>query len=195
MLESRNNLSDAEIIRAIGSGDREAFGMLVDRYIKDVHAAAARIVCNATAAEDITQDAFARAYQRLYLYDPAYSFRNWLLKIATNLSLNLLRSRQRERTLNIRMAEAAPPLTGRTPAGPDVPDPSEWQHWLDQIDETQRTAIVLFHFHEMPYTEIADVLEMPINTVRTLLHRGRRRLRELMAESPYGENRIWNAAK
>ena len=51
---------------------------------------------------------------------------------------------------------------------------------MDQIDESQRTAIVLFHFQDMPYSEIAEVLGVPVNTVRTYLYRGRKRLRDLM---------------
>jgi RNA polymerase sigma-70 factor (ECF subfamily) len=53
---------------------------------------------------------------------------------------------------------------------------------------------VLFHFHDLPYAEIADVLDMPINTVRTLLHRGRQRLRELMSSGQDRENGSWNVA-
>ena len=79
------------------------------------------------------------------------------------------------------------------PSG-DVPGPREWGHWLGQLDESQRTAIVLFHFHEMPYTEIAEVLNVPLNTVRTLLHRGRRRLRERMTQGIAPENGSWNVA-
>jgi len=56
-------------------------------------------------------------------------------------------------------------------------------------------VIVLFHFHEMPYTEIADVLDVPLNTVRTHLHRARKRLRELMTAGPMRENGKWNVAR
>lgn len=190
---NRDSLSDTEVIQAVSGGDREAFGMLVDRYMQDVHAVAARIVCNAAAADDVAQDTFVRAFQRLYLYDARWSLRNWLMKIATNLSLNHLRSQRRERVLNIRMAEIAPPVAAGRPSEP-AHAAADWAYWLDQIDETQRTAIVLFHFHEMPYADIAEVLEVPVNTVRTFLHRGRKRLRELMTAGHDRENGSWNAS-
>ena len=79
------------------------------------------------------------------------------------------------------------------------PEPVEsnaraWEYWLGQLNESQRTAIVLFHFHQMPYAEIAEALEVPENTVRTYLHRGRKRLRELMAGFVSGENGSWEIA-
>ena len=195
MANRYDNLSDVDLVRAVGSGDRDAYGVLVDRHLKSVYAVAVRIVCDAAAAQDISQDVFVRAHERLYLYDMNHPFRNWLLKIATNLSLNHLRSRQRERILRLRAAEARPEPVEKPKTSSDVLSPREWKHWLGQLDEAQRTAIVLFHFHEMAYTEIADALDVPVNTVRTYLHRGRRRLRELMSARPGLENGSWNAAR
>ncbi len=195
MPKSHDNLTDADLVRAVGSGDRDAYAALVDRHLPGVHAVAMRVTCDAAAAQDIAQDVFVRAYERLYLYDGSHPFRNWLLKIATNLSLNHLRSRQRERILHLRAAEAREDSADDRREDPDIPGPQEWKHWLGQLDETQRTVIVLFHFHEMPYTEIADVLDMPLNTVRTHLHRARRRLRELMTAGSMRENGKWNVAR
>lgn len=198
MPRSYDNLGDTDLVRAVCAGDRDAYGTLVDRHLKSVYAVAMRIVCDAAAAQDVSQDVFVRAYERLYLYDMNHLFRNWLLKIATNVSLNHLRSRHRDKLLHLRVAEARgesfeTPKTPKTPA--DVPVSHEWKHWLGQLDESQRAAIVLFHFHEMPYTEIADVLDVPVNTVRTYLHRGRKRLRELMTTKSTLENGSWNVAR
>jgi RNA polymerase sigma-70 factor (ECF subfamily) len=189
------NLSDVDLVRAVGSGDRDAYGVLVDRHLKSVYAVALRIVCNTAAAQDVSQDVFVRAYERLYLYDMNHPFRNWLLKITTNVALNHLRSRQRERILHLRASEVRGDPEEPPEVTSEVPGPREWRHWLGQLDEAQRAAIVLFHFHEMPYAEIADVLDVPVNTVRTYLHRGRRRLRELMTAGSGSENGSWNVAR
>ena len=186
--------SDAELARAVCEGRREAFDLLVDRHLASVYAVAARIVHNRTEAEDVAQDTFIRAFERLYLYDLEHSFRNWLLKIATNLAINRLRSRRRERVLKLRVAEQTRQAEPEPAPAAELPGAREWQYWLDQLDESQRTAIVLFHFHQMPYAEIAEVLDVPINTIRTYLHRGRKRLRTLMAGAVTSENGSWQIA-
>jgi RNA polymerase sigma-70 factor (ECF subfamily) len=177
---SHDQYEDAALIRAAMTGDRGAYGALVDRHLPGVYAVVLRIVCNRTDAEDLAQDTFIRALERLGQYGMDHPFRNWLLKIATNLAINHLQARRRERLRYPRIAETRPETTGTPDDGPDLPSPREWQHWLAQLDEAPRAAIVLFHFHEMSYLEVAEVLNVPLNTVRTYLHRGRRRLRELM---------------
>ncbi len=191
--------TDGDLVRAVCQGDVKAFDVLVDRYLAGVHAVARRILCNSTDAEDVTQDTFLRAYERLYLYDLGQSFRNWLLKIATNLAINRLRSRHREKVLKLKVAdrqrdEWAEREEKDAPAGPVTSNVKAWEYWLGRLNESQRTAIVLFHFHQMPYAEIAEVLEVPENTVRTHLHRGRKRLRELMEGFVTGEDGSWEIA-
>lgn len=186
--------SDAELARAVCEGRAEAYDLLVDRHLQSVYAVAVRIVHDRTEAEDVVQDTFIRAFERLYLYDLEYSFRNWLLKIATNLAINRLRSQRRERILKLNVAEKTRQAEPESESAVELPGAREWQYWLDQLDESQRTAIVLFHFHQMPYTEIAEVLDVPINTVRTYLHRGRKRLRALMTGPDQSENGSWQIA-
>lgn len=176
--ESVTEPTDLELVDAAQKGDRQAYGALVDRHVKSVYGVALRILGNSADAEDVSQDTFVRAFERLDLFDRQWAFRNWLLKIASNLAINRIRSRGRERRLQLKMAESGEPISESEHS--DAPSPRKWAYWLDQIDETQRTAIVLFHFHDMPYTEIAEVLQVPVNTVRTHLYRGRKRLRELM---------------
>ena len=184
--------TDADLVRATCDGDRAAFGRLVDRHLPAVYAAALRVVCNAATAEDVAQDTFVRALERLYLYDMAHPFRNWLVKIATNLALNHLRSARRQRILHLNLAQRKEEDREASLASTDSPAPEEWQHWLRQLDDNHRAAIVLFHFHDMPYADIAEVLDVPINTVRTYIHRGRKRLRELITAASNPENGSWS---
>jgi len=190
---SPDDRTDSALVQAVMEGDRQAFGGLVDRHLPAVVAIVSRIVCNRADAEDLSQDAFVRAFQRLGQYGQAHSFRNWLLKIATNLALNHLQARRRERNRYPRIAEAKAQEVEAGEEGPDLPSPRQWQHWLSRLDEAQRAALVLFHFHEMSYAEVAEAMEVPVNTVRTHLHRGRRRLRELMSARPLPENESWSA--
>jgi len=185
--------ADSAAVRAVMAGDRHAFGALVDRHLPAVVGVVGRIVCNRADAEDLAQDTFVRAFQRLGQYGQAHSFRNWLLKIATNLALNHLQARRRERNRYPRIAETRPDCVEAAEEGPELPSPRQWQHWLSRLDEAQRAAIVLFHFQNLSYAEVAEALDVPVNTVRTHLHRGRRRLRELMSVRPLAENESWSA--
>lgn len=184
--------TDLELVRAARKGDRNAYGKLVDRHLRSVYSVALRVLGQSSDAEDVSQDTFLRAFERLNLFDDSRSFRNWLLKIASNLAINRIRTRARERRLKLRLAdseEGSPPVDRK-----DLPSPQDWAHWLDQIDDMQRASIVLFHFHDMPYTEIAEVLDVPVNTVRTYLYRGRKRLREIMGGQTRWENDSWTVA-
>lgn len=185
--------TDDELVQAVMGGNRQVFGVLVDRHLPAVVGVVSRIVCNRADAEDLAQDTFVRAFGRLGQYGRRDSFRNWLLKIATNLCLNHLQARKRERNRYLRVAQNRSEPVETVDDGPDLPSPRQWQHWLSKLDETQRAAIVLFHFHEMSYAEVAEALDAPINTVRTYLHRGRRRLRELMSVRPFPENESCSA--
>jgi len=194
--QTQDNPSDSDLVRAVCRGDTRSYDVLVDRHLASVFAVARRILGNAADAEDIAQDTFLRAYERLYLYDLEHSLRNWLLKIATNLAINRLRGRHREKVLKLHAAERQrEEASAGDAAGPTSEQTTfnarAWEYWLGQLNESQRTAIVLFHFHQMPYAEIAETLEVPENTVRTYLHRGRKRLRELMTGFVSGENGSW----
>ncbi len=184
--------TDAALIRSARSGDGRAYGVLIDRHLPAVYGVVRRMLCNTADAEDVTQDAFLRAFERLDRYDMKHAFRNWLLKIATNLAVNEMRSRGRKRRLHERFAEVQRARQVATPT--PVPDRQEWQGWLEQLDPPQRAAVVLFHFEQMSYADVAEVLAIPVNTVRTHLHRGRHRLRELMTRRPARENGSWNVA-
>jgi len=182
-----DNLADGDLVRAIRSGHRQASRVLVDRHLSDVYAVAMRVCGNAADAEDITQDAFLRGFERLYQYDPQYSFRNWLLKIATNLAISHLRSVRRE---GIARRQAG--AMGWEDSGRDegLWTAEDCDKWLEQLEASQRVAIVLFHFQEMSYVQVAQVMGVPVNKVRTLIHRGRRRLRELMTRNSVEAERI-----
>jgi RNA polymerase sigma-70 factor (ECF subfamily) len=194
MADVSGQASDLELVRAVCAGCRLSFDQLVDRYVRGVHAVAARIVRHAADAEDVTQETFIRAYERLYLFDQQHEFRNWLFKIATNLAINRLRSRRREQVLKFEAAERLKQQASGDGDALELPGDQDWHYWLGQLDEQYRAAIVLFHFSEMGYQEVADALDIPLNTVRTLLHRGRRQLRELMGKAKQSENGSCDAA-
>ena len=193
-MNSDDHRRDVELVRAVCAGNDGRYAALVDRHLAGVYAVVARIFINPTDAEDLTQESFVRAFERLALYDMERCFRNWILKIATNLAINHLRRQRRERVGRRRLAEERKVTANPAPRTDGIPNSRQWQHWLRQLDAMQRAAIVLFHFEQMPCAEIANVLDVPAPTVRTHLHRGRRRLRELMSNCRGAGNGSWTVA-
>lgn len=198
MSEPDDNLSDADLVRGTQEGRSRCQAVLVNRHLRSIYALALRVTGNAADAEDVAQDTFVRAFERLAQYDPDYSFRNWLLKIATNLAISHLRSCRRRARLHHEFGPHQASDDEVVISDHDG-EAARCRRFLDHLDDNQRTALVLFHFEELSYTQVAHVMGMPVNTVRTLIHRGRARLRELMTRTnpvPVTgamENKVWIA--
>jgi RNA polymerase sigma-70 factor (ECF subfamily) len=166
--------------------EREALPYLVQLY-----PAALRMTRHHADAEDLVQETFARAYASFGQFKPGTNLRAWLYRILANTFINSYRKRRREPRPAVageidgwRLARAgSPPPSGMKAADIEVlehlPDPCV-THALRQLPETFRTAVYLADVEGNAYREIADLLEIPIGTVMSLLHRGRRQLRHLL---------------
>ncbi len=162
--------------------DRETFEEAVHRYSKAIFNAAYRIVNDYEDAMDITQTTFVKAYERLNRYDPSHHIFSWLYKIAVHESINFA---QRKR----RMV----PLENDLDPAPDASDEAciqnetseRIQRALMTIPLDYRTIIVLRHFHDLSYAEIAAILDVPEKTVKSRLFTGRRLLRDSLLKAGY----------
>lgn len=170
-------MSDAALAARASDGDRDAFGELVRR-----HQAAVRRACRAVTghehdADDAAQDAFLSALDRIETYDPKRPFGPWLMRIATNAAIDLLRRRA------VRRADALDEALVAASASParDA-EQSELRRRLSvalaALPERQRIAVTLFDLEGYPHAEIADVLGIPEGTVRSDVFHARRKLRE-----------------
>ena len=177
---------DALVARAI-SGDRGAFTQLVEHYQSACYGLAWRLLGDPDQAADAAQDAFVHAYDAIAKYRGGL-FRSWLLRITANASYDILRRAQRRPTIalpDVEEGEAELP-------DPSSPDPAaeagraELYRHLDaalrRLPQDQRTAVVLCDVYGMDYGEVASATESALGTVKSRIHRGRLRLRELMAE-------------
>ncbi len=157
--------------------DLEAFGELVRRHQDFVFGAALRIVRNPVVAQDLAQDAFVRAYRALGSFEGRAQVRSWLYRIVTNLALNAVTRRREYPTDSI--PERA------TDSGPErQAELAELRHRLNDVieglPENLRRPLVLREFGRLSYQEIADEMDLPLNTVRTRILRARRAMREDM---------------
>ncbi|BBO83681.1 RNA polymerase sigma factor [Desulfosarcina ovata subsp. sediminis] len=171
--------SDADLVARVADGDEGAFRELLKRHQDAVYGFAWRMLRDPQEAEDITQEAFLRLYQAAGRYRPKASLRTFLLRIAKNLCIDYYRKKRPERI------DPFPDIPGsETPLGllENAIDADRLEKAIDGLPVNQRTAIVLRHTQQLPYQRIADVMDLSVGAVESLLVRARRRLREVLRE-------------
>jgi len=171
------NDEDLALVRGCLRGDRQAFEQVVDRYQKPIYNAAYRIVGRREDAEDVTQQVFINAFKSLRSFNEKKSFFSWLYRIAVNESLNKLKSL------------ASREIFDETDHGHDeTPDDVYHkkelqlavQHALGRLTNEHRTVVVLRHFQDLSYDEIAEILELPVKTVKSRLYEARQQLKDIL---------------
>ncbi len=175
--------TDEDLLLAAGRGDREAFGLLVERQHHAVVQFIHRFLVTTDRAtvEDLAQDVFLGAWKAAASFRPRAKVLTWLLRITTNVCLNYRRRRRLRRTIALdgdRVAEHAGPQTDRA----DVLAAANEEACgvraaVASLPRSQRAAIVLRHFHGLSYAEISDVLDISVSAVESLLFRARSTLR------------------
>lgn len=172
--------NDRELVARVLEGDQSAFAELVETYQGAVYNLTYRMLGNAREAEDAAQEAFLRAYQHLDRYDPARPFKTWLLSIASNHCIDRLRKR---RLTWLSIDEPLPPhpaLASKAEAPEQAAISGERaaavQNLLADLAPDYRAAVVLRYWYDMPYAEIAAVLETTESAIKSRLFRARRML-------------------
>jgi RNA polymerase sigma-70 factor (ECF subfamily) len=171
---------DLELVRRAGVGDAAACAALADRYLAKVTALAGRTLANRADAEEVAQEVFLRVWQHAGRWRAGQArFSTWLYRVTLNLCHDRLR-RRRETTLDA----AGDPASDAPPPGAELQRnvvAARVEAALAQLPERQREAIVLCHYQELGNIEAAAVLDVTVEALESLLSRGRRRLRELLA--------------
>jgi RNA polymerase sigma-70 factor (ECF subfamily) len=171
-----------------------AFRELLSRYERPIFSLIYRMVRDRTLAEDLAQEAFIRAFNAIHSYQPRFKFSSWIFKIANNHTIDHLRKRKLE-TVSIdgsphaRNAEEEAQTRLVVESTEEAPD-----HFVEarelggQIEEAighlrpeYQTAVLLRHVEGYTYDEIAEIMELPLGTVKTYLHRARAELKGLLA--------------
>lgn len=176
--------TDAELVRCTLRGETAAYNELVRRYQRPVYSLAYRMIGSVEDASDLVQETFLRAYGALGTFRQDASFLTWLYKIASNLCIDLMRSRKSRGTLSL----DAELDDGREPSADRSFSPEETamrgavsevvHKAVMNLPERYRIVVVMRHLHGMSIDEIAEQLELPSGTVKTHLFRAREMLRE-----------------
>ncbi len=162
-------------------GNREAFGRLVMAYQAPVYNLAYRMLNNTGEAEEAAQEAFVRAYTRLASYDPTRKFSTWILSIASNYCIDVLRKR---RALFLSLDDALPihpALMSEREAGPEAQAVLNEQQQLVQqmlqaLPEEYRETVILRYWYDLSYEEIAEIMQSSVSAIKSRLFRARREL-------------------
>jgi RNA polymerase sigma-70 factor (ECF subfamily) len=183
--EAVSEHTDRELVALAKEGDEDAFASLVRRHSAGMHRVVARMLYDDEEAWDVVQMALLRAWQRLAQYDPRWSFATWAYRIATNLAIDVMRSRaSRERTHQASALQLVS-SEGRPPEAFDQVHQGEINRILgrlvEQLSPRQRAAFVLREMEGMETNEVAEMIGCSATTVRNHVFQARKILREQVA--------------
>lgn len=180
--------TDEKLVARTLAGDRNAFRALVERHYNAVYRLCRSILRHADDAEDATQEVFVRVHEALGQFAGRGAFGAWLRRLTVNHCLNRVQtaaSRAASRSYSL-------DLLAETLPASEMDDPEERllraeeieriRQELDYLPESQRVALALRLLEGLSYEEIAEMMGVPVNSVRSWLHRGRARLREALQE-------------
>lgn len=197
---------EIQLVRRAKAGEQEAFGLLVQRHGKAVLNLIDKMIRDRNIVEDLWQETFVRALENLHSYEPrtppgnetSPSFVSWLYRIASNLTLDELRRRGRWRMFS--WSSLKPQRTDEPDTGEDYDLPADQLDTVAVLESREniqrvrqalatltpewRMMLIMREYQDLPYEEIAEILNVPIGTVRSRLARAREQLRVALLQSP-----------
>jgi RNA polymerase sigma-70 factor, ECF subfamily len=174
-------------IKQVIKGDQDAFGEIVEIYKNSVYQLSYRMLGNQQEAEDIAQEAFIRAFVNINSFNQDLKFSTWLFRIATNLCIDRIRKKKPDYYLDAEVyGKEGLTMYSQIPSNTPLPEAEleslELQETVQKeilkLPEKYRSAIVLKYVEELSLNEISEILDLPLGTVKTRIHRGREALRQ-----------------
>jgi len=190
--------SDEELLARFCRGQSEAFGVLVRRYERELYGYLRRYLGDSDLAEDVFQNTFLQLFIKKSQYEIGRPVRPWLYTIATNQAIDALRRANRHQTLSLDQNQKELPdgevrsllelLETRGPGPVDQAQGEERRERVraavDRLPDFLRQVVILAYYQGLKYREIADILDIPVGTVKSRLHAALVKLQEVGADSP-----------
>lgn len=187
-------LTDQEVVLLARSGRDAAYRELIRRYERPIFALLFRMVRDRELAEDLSQETFVKALNAIESYRPEFKFSSWIFKIANNAAIDHLRRRELD-TLSLdgsphaatpeAMQATALQIGARQESPLDTVEAKELggaiEEAIGRLRPEYRACILLRHVEGRAYEEIAEILSLPLGTVKTYIHRARNELRQALA--------------
>jgi RNA polymerase sigma-70 factor (ECF subfamily) len=188
--KERAGVDDAQLMVAVQAGDPGAFRILVERYKKKAYYLALKLVGDRNDAYDLSQEAFIRVYNARRRYDHTRPFYSWFYAILSNLAKNHLKRRyvRSEYAALLRKSADADMDARSTPDERICAEETRAAVWsaIEKLSYEHREVIILRHFEDMAYEDIARLLGIPAGSVMSRLYYARKKLRELLGEAYEG---------
>jgi len=202
--DNLNNLTtkavyDYKLVQqAITKGDQKAYAELLSRYRESVYYMMLKMVNNKDDADDLTIEAFGRAFKKLDQYTPNYAFSTWLFKIASNNAIDFLRKKKLNNTISMDAKNENSDYDTGNLVKSNTLDPEEFyikkqkvemvRAVIDKLKPKYRELVELFYFQELSHEEISARLNLPIGTIKAQLFRARDFLFELIKNTEHGRH-------
>jgi RNA polymerase sigma-70 factor, ECF subfamily len=195
---SLDKCTDEELLTRFCKGEAETFGILVRRYERELYGYLRRYLGDANLAEDVFQNTFLQLYVKSHQYETGRPVRPWLYTIATNQAIDAMRRNSRHQALSLDqkwdettegdLLSLMESLEGRGPGPVEAAESQERRDWVratvHKLPDFLRVVLVLAYYQGLKYREIADILEIPVGTVKSRLHAALMKLQEAWSETP-----------
>ena len=197
-LDPLNGCSDEDLLTRFCKGQKEAFGVLVRRYERELFGYLRRYLGDSTLAEDVFQNTFLQVYVKSGQYEPGRPVRPWLYTIATNQAIDALRRNSRHQAVSLdqyreesyegEVHSLLETLEGRGPGPLDLAQGQERRERIrasvDRLPDFLRQVLILAYYQGLKYRDIADIVGIPVGTVKSRLHAALVKLQEMWNASP-----------
>lgn len=174
-------MDERELVIKLKAGDFDAFEELLLKYERPIFNYAYRLTYKKADAEDLTQETFLRLYDKRKTLDPEKGAKNWLYTVATNIAYDLFRKRRRANELPLEGNEEAETIEDRG-AYYHIERAKDIESALGRLKPKHRNALVLFYKESFTYEETAESMNIPVNTVKTYIRRGKEALKGLLSD-------------
>lgn len=186
--EERSSSEDRDLVAEVQNGSRKAFSALVKKHQRSLLRLSLKFTKDLASAEDVVQEAFMKAFERIHTFEGRSSFRSWLFQIAVNTAKNKLRSR-RDGHVDVENVFLSVGAIAESKLQKEAVAKLIQKH-IDELPFRQRTALVLRVYEDMSFKEIADVMECPYDTAKANYRHALLKLRDEIKREATLKN--WN---
>ena len=178
-------MDEQQIIKQILAGDKKAYAQIINEYKNPLYATILRMTRNPQTAQDFVQEAFIKIYEQLPKYDGKGSFKSWLYRVAINFCIDEFR----KKSYQMKQAELLDDQLVNE-SHPEViflkkEQSRQLEKLIATLPELERMILLLRYVNELSYTDIADLLHIPLSDVRNKLHRAKKKMRNQVQEGGY----------
>lgn len=182
--------ADIDLVKEVKAGNRSAFSELVERHQKSIYRLALRFTRDHGTAEDIVQESFVKAYQKLNLFEERSSFKSWLFRIAINSSKNKIRGNRSNTTVDIENVVVS--VSSVTESNMEYREAQGIIHSeVEKLPYRQRVALTLRVYEDMSFQEIAKIMDCPYDTAKANYRHAILKLRKVLPLQNFSMNEDW----